>query len=236
MTVSSSVGQQFTIDRIVRMAYRRAGLKNVQGSPSTAEASHAREELELIVDSLSNRGVYANAVTFEDVTCTAGVASYTLPATVVDVVGDGQVVAEGQDPDDADGGTRIRQIRREEWHHISGKSAQGRPTLFYTNRVNRLVSVTVWPKPDSAQVIRFQAHRRLADVQDGTATLDLEDFWLNYLVAALAAVLAESHSLPTPVVQDKRAAAEKLLLEARRQANQRPNIDVVVAHQSRRGR
>ena len=69
--------------------------------------------------------------------------------------------------------------------------------------------------------------RRLADTLDANATLDLHEYWYDYVVYSLAARIAESHG------HDRKAAqlsgsAEAAFREGRREAGENQDTQAVI--------
>lgn len=196
MTVSTSIGREFDVGDLVAMAYKLAGLINIGQTPSTQQYSYARQLLETIVDALQSEGVNAHAKGFDTVALTAGTYKYSLAATSLDVTGPGMYIAADEtDLERASGETPVTQITSDQWQLTSSKSAEGRPTLYYAYRVTAPVQVWVWPIPDEAGHIRFQVHRKLADIDSNNVTLDLEYYWDQYVLWELAHQLAVTSSL-----------------------------------------
>lgn len=191
MTVMSTTSKEFTIDEIVRLAYRRAGLLEVHETLDEQRASAGRDQLQLIVHELEAEGLYARCLTTELVTLTSGTFTYSLTSAVVDVQGDGEYIAASEtDVTKASAETRVQMVSFERWHQISAKSAQARPTHYAARRNGSVVTVNLWPIPTEAGRIRFPVWRKLADTTDGTATVDLARQWVSYLVLRLGRDLA----------------------------------------------
>lgn len=195
MTISSSTGRQRSINQVCTMALKRAGLLEMTQTPREEVLRHARDSLETIIDALAAEGIQARATTFENLTLESGTYKYTLPSDVLDVIGDGMYIGPNQDVDKADGELLVKWISADEWHTISPKGAEGSPLRMYVHRELDDVQVWFWPIPDEAGTVRLMVQRELADVDDGAATLDLQNYWINYLVFELAHHLAEDATL-----------------------------------------
>lgn len=235
MTVSSDRGNQVTVDQLILRAYKRAGQINIgQGTASPQwleKAQFGREELDTILDELQTEGVYARSVVFYNLSLTEDTYIYSMPATALDVVGDGMYIPESEtDLTKAQGETVVKQTDRETWHRNSAKNAKSRPNLFWTDRQTTPISVRLWPIPDEAGTIRFQIHQKLADTLEGDATLELLPYWDQYLIYALATVIAETSSLPAPTCSYLNKRAEQKKQRARAFANQRPGNVTHLTH------
>lgn len=223
MTVSTSQGRQFTINKHVMMAMRYAGLLGIKQTPSEEEYQHGRDQMQLVINQLEAEGAPARTTGFLDVTMVGDTFEYTLPASVLDVLDPGMYVDEtnSANPDRADGETRINLITQQAYTQLTGKSAKGRPYQMYADRAGDQVVIVFWPIPDtSGAIARLFVHRFFHDTDDGDATLDLKRYWTPFLHAALAQRLAQSASL------DQRAQkfgveAQGFLLKAKMKANER---------------
>lgn len=228
MTVSSSVGRTWTVNKLVDRAYKFAGLVNVGGNANESELKGGREFLEDILDALSAESQQVHALDFEDVTITAAQVTaetykFAMPARVLDLLDPAMYIpANESDIERADGETTMRLISMNEWHRSGTKSAKGTPTRFYAHRSNttNILEAWVWPIPDEQGTMRFKIQRHLADSDDGTATLDLQNYWMDYLKVRLAADLAQASSLKS--AQGLYARARLELSKAKGKANERP--------------
>jgi hypothetical protein len=165
-----------TIDDIVTMAYRRAGVLNVQQSPTTTQASVARQVLSVLVTALESEGIAMRAVQPGYVLLATGQNLYTLPETVIDCLGNGAYIdpTVSQVPFQASSETPVIKMDRETYQNMSSKSAQSRPTMYYFARNAPLSTLYLWPTPSASENggrIRFQYHQLRPDVTDGTKTM-----------------------------------------------------------------
>ncbi len=195
MTVSTSVGRQFTINQIVSLAYKHAGLVNIEQEPSPEQAEFARKCLELIVDQVGASRNLMRVQDFYNLTLVEDQILYTLPNSILEVKDYGAYIEPGETLDRANGETVLRKETQDVYQRISAKGAKGRPTIFYADRSGDDVKVFMWPIPDRAGTVRFQIGRKLADTDDGNATFDLQPHWMPYLRAALARDLCRANSL-----------------------------------------
>jgi len=228
----STSTRELTINTIVRRAYQLAGLMNPgegEGSAQFKEkAAMARDFLELIVDDLQTEGIFVRSVDFYTLTLVKGQEEYTLPLDTLDLHGSAMYL----DPNQTTGETMVTMIPRESYQRLSNKTAQGRPYLYYPNKVDSKVEVFLWPVPDQAGTIRFQRRRLLADNTDGNATIDLERYWAKYIVWELAHHLATASSLEPNRCGYLANKAEKALKKAKGYARQRPPTFIHLTHSS----
>lgn len=230
-----------TIDTIVASAYRRAGLLNVQQSPSTAQGSVAREQLNILADALESEGVFMRSVQFGYVTLVTGQNVYTLPESVLDVVGNGSYISPTQPttPFQANSETPVIKKDRDTYQQISSKGARSQPTLYYFAREAPQGSLYLWPTPSAAESagrIRFQYHQTRPDMTDGSLTMPFERYWAEYFIWALAHRLAVDNSLPLDRVSmlDQNAAVKKEY--AKGYSKQNVGMQAVISHRTGYGR
>lgn len=197
MTIGTTFTRELNVTKVCLSAFRLAGLMPAEagatGSMWDRRTPFAKDLLQSILDELQTEGVFARSVSLISVQLTAGTYIYDLPDTVFDLIEDGAYISPSEtDPTKASSELPVMQRDRETWQGLSAKSATSRPTIFWCDRVANPIQVRLWPIPDESGIIRFQAHRLLADVTDGNATVDLERFWQQYLIWELGHQLAIS--------------------------------------------
>lgn len=233
MTIMATAGTELTIDQLALLSYQMAGLlEESQTLADVNNGSLARRLLGTIVSELQAGGIIARAVGFVTQTLTSGTSSYTMSSGVIDVFGDAMYIPAGQTVSAADSELVVTQISRDQWHTISAKSSEGQPTQYYCHRETTPPVVRLWPIPDEAGTIRFQAHRHLADASSGSATLDLEKYWESYILHRLAQLLAESKSMPGDKIARLRNEANRMKAEAKAMSKGRTNEQMVVSHRT----
>lgn len=232
MTVSSSVGRQWTIGQLITRAYRYAGLVELSMEPRPDQVRYAQGLLEDILDELdADTSVSARTVEMVNVTLIPGTFEYLVDAKYIDLVSPGMYIdPSNTDTTKAEGETPVEVVSREEWQRYSTKAATGRVYKVWNDRVGDQMKLVLWPIPDEAATIRFQMVRELADVNNTTATFDLRNYWMTYLRTKLAALLARSGSLPQ--AGDLFAEAEQAYRKAKSFANQRPDNQIYMSHQT----
>lgn len=224
-----------SIDDIVAMAYRRAGLLNAQQAPTTVQGGVARQVLSVLVTALEAEGIAMRAVQPGYVALVEGQNLYTLPENVIDCVGNGAYIdpTVSQVPFQASSETPVIKTERDIYQNLSSKSAQSRPTLYYFARQAPLGTLYVWPTPSATEAggqIRFQFHQLRPDVMDGTKTVPFERYWDEYFVYALAGRLAVDNSMSLDRVGylDQMAAAKKDT--AKGYSKQNVNMQATINH------
>ena len=231
MTVSASINREMTVGTVWQRAYQVAGLYEASQSIRDADKSLAKDLSEGIIDQLPLYGAVSRQKTFDTITCTSGTYRYDMATTTADVIGNGQYIAASvSDITKASGETLVEQVDIETWHRISGKNATGRPNIFFTNRVATTVAAWLWPIPTEAGRIRFLVQRHLADMNNENSTMDLETYWTDYVIWALAAQLAEAKSIPGSKVDRLKQEARVMLVKARSFSNPHTPNQMYYAH------
>ncbi len=237
MTVSTSSTFTFSIGQIVTMAYRGAALLTAYQSPTLQQTGVALDEFERIVNSTQAKGLFARTVDFYNLQpLVENQFVYTVPLNILDVVGAGMYIDLTQtDISRASAETQVLPMSRETWQELSGKGAQGRPTMYYPHRVSDQVQIYIWPLPSAVEAggaIRFQIHRYRADVRDPSATTDYERFWVDWLTSELSARLAKANGMSIQRIQLLMADAASKLRDCRGMSNQRVSQQFVPRHRA----
>ena len=223
-----------SIDDVVAMAYRRAGLLNVQQSPDIVQGGVARQILSTIVTALQAEGIAMRAVQPGYVLLVAGQNLYSLPETVIDCVGNGAYIdpTQSQVPFQASSETPVIKKDRDTFQNLASKSSESRPTIYYFAREAPLGTLYLWPTPSASEAggrIRFNFHNLRPDVVNGGMTLPFERYWDEYFVYALAGRLALDNSMALDRVGylDQLAAAKKDICKgySKQSVNMRATID-----------
>jgi hypothetical protein len=202
---------KFTVEKLVRLAYRRAGLLELTQTLTQPQLAAGVELLETILHEMPTYGFFARMEAFHELVLTEGVYRYLLPNTVLDVA-EGALIAPDQEVDRAAGETRVSLISKAQWHALSAKSALGHPTLFFPDRVADIIEVFLWPIPhQTGATIRFLVQRQLSDDLVTTSAIDLETSWDGWVIERLAADLAGASSLDTKAMTLSASAQEKLV-------------------------
>jgi hypothetical protein len=233
MTASTTRATQRTVAQLIENAYRVAGLMSIEEGTGNQnwpqKLSFGMTLLDTLLDEVQVYGVYARQTILEDTSLTEDDYTYTMNDYVLDIVGDGMYIdADQTDLTKASGETVVRQIRREEWHRISSKDAKGRPSLFFYDRA--LQEAKIWPIPDEDGTIRFQIYRFMSDAYEGGATLELRQYWDQYLIWELAHQLATSGQLSVERCSYLNKRSKEKKDYARAWANQHPDVQVQIEH------
>lgn len=185
--------------RLIEKALRRCGINPASATVETLDT--AREDLFMLMMSLSNRGLNLWCVDQQTVQLVAGQATYPLPAGTLDVL---NVLL--QTPQDG-GGWRdfpLSAYNRDEYASLPNKSqASTRPTCYWFEKL-RVPQLTLWPVPsdDTRRLLVFR-HRQIQDVGALTEELEIPSRWLEAVCWQLALRLA----FELPEVKPDRVAA-----------------------------
>lgn len=238
MTISTSRNDELSVDQVCTSALQLAGLNPAGQTPQAREIGQARLFLDTVLKELQTAGRFGRSVTFYNLTLVAGTYKYALPADVLEMVGDTMFIPVGEDVEKAAGETLVQQQSRDAWQRNSAKDAVSQPTLYFFNKAQIPPEVWVWPIPDAANAgtLRVQYHRLTADTFEGASTVDLRQFWVKYLVYAVAEMLAEAGTLGSEKISRLHERAEQYLRKARGRANQGVDMQMSVAHGSGRRR
>ncbi len=229
MTIQPSRTNELTVDQLCIQALELSNVTSPTQVPQPAQLAQARGFLGNILKEQQAGGQFARAVTFIEVTMVTGTYKYDLPTDTLDLVGDGMYIpASETDLTKASGETIVQEQTRQSWQVNSAKNATGQPTLYFINRAELPNEVWLWPVPDEAGTIRFQQHQLISDVSDGSATIDLKQFWMQYCVYKLAEMLAEAASFPRDKISALRKYAKEYLRTAKGRANQAVNFNMQV--------
>ncbi len=231
MTVSTTRGTELNIDQILTDALMQAGLL-MPGQPAQeSDLGFARRRLDSTVAELQTDGVFAKSVQFYELTLVAGTSLYDLPPDILDLVGDAAYIDATQtSTENASGETPLTGISRGEWQALSAKGAEGRPTMYYLNRSTSPMGIRLWPIPDEAGTVRFQAHYYFADSLTGSNTVDLRKFWAEYLVWQLAHNMAVAKGFPVQRCGYLKGRADDFRKRARRFAKHGKGFQMRLDH------
>jgi hypothetical protein len=201
MTISITRGTELTINELILTAYQLIGIMpTAHGTDDpnwTADSMFAKRLLDTIIDELQTEGNAVRSVVMYNLPLVIGTYTYSMPATCLDVIGDGAYIAASQtDLTKATGETVVEAMDRAQWQRISSKSSTGRTSRYWANAETSPLEVRLWPIPDEAGHVRLQLVQLYADTLDGAATVELQQYWIQYLIWELGAQLAVPKGLP----------------------------------------
>jgi hypothetical protein len=187
VTIATTSGSELTIAQHISLAYRTIGILEASQLPSEADYTLGKQHLQNLVNGLERWGIFARAVELYTLELTEELADYSLPSRITDMVGTAMYRPEDGD---GDAETPVTQMTREQYQMLGLRGSTGLPTRYWVDLNAR--SLHLWLAPDEAGSVRFQARVRVADVKDIAATLDLEQYWDEWINQALGAKLALS--------------------------------------------
>jgi len=184
--------------QLIEKALRRCGINPASATVETLDT--AREDLFMLMMSLSNRGLNLWCIDQQIIPLVAGQATYVLPDGTLDVLN-----ALIQTP--SEDGWRdfpLSAYNRDDYANLPNKSQQStRPTCYWFEKLIR-PQVTLWPVPndDTRRLLVFR-YRQIQDVGALTEELEIPSRWLEAVCWQLALRLA----FELPEVKPERLAA-----------------------------
>lgn len=203
MVASALPSTPISINTLILLAYKRAGLLPVEaklsGANMTPKLEHGRQLLDLIMDGLATSGFIARTTSFYNLTLIANTASYVLPDSILDVYEDASMGSAG---------LACKQIDLSTWQTLSTATGST-PQLYVAMRHGATVELRLWPTPSEAGVLRLKTVRLLGDNSDGDLTPDLHRYWFDALIWCLAYYVAVDSSMPQGKVDFLAGMAEQ---------------------------
>ena len=214
MTQASTPSTPISINTLILLAYKRAGVLPVEarlsGANMVPKLEHGRQTLDLIIDGLATEGFMARTTAFYDLPIVAGESQYTLPDSILDVFEDAMFVpSENLDTKFTAGELVCKQMDLATWQLLTTKgSTSTRPQLYVALRSGATVELRFWPVPSAAGTMRLKTARLLGSSSDGTKSPDLQRYWHDAIVWCLAYYLAIDSSMPAEKIGMLQALAE----------------------------
>lgn len=205
MLPSTTPSTPLSINQLVLLSYKRAGILPVEaridGANMTPKLEHGRLLLDTILDALSADGFIARTLEVYDLPLVAGQPSYSLPEHILDAYGDAMVVVtelEDFDPNRTNGELAVKQVDVATWLAITNKEMESsRPQLYVSFRDRATAQVKLWPIPSDNAVLRLKVIRLFGSNKEGQRPIDLQRYWQDAIVWMLAYYLATDSSMPT---------------------------------------
>lgn len=219
MATSGTATFNLDIADLIEEAYERAGLELRTGYAFRT----ARRSLNIISAEWANRGL--NLWTIEEASqaLTTGVATYTLPADIVDVIEMVVRINNGSNNTDY----TLDRIGVGDYASLPNKATQGRPVQFYVERT-LAPQFTLWPVPQSTSFsIRYWYMRRIEDATAGSNTMDVPVRFVPCLCSALAYHIALKNPEATPRLQMLKADYDEQWALASTEDRDRANLRLV---------
>jgi len=171
MATSNSRDFDLDVSDIIEEAYERCGLEVRTGY----DARTARRSMNLMFADWANRGVNLWTVRQATTTLTAGQATVTLGADVVDLL---EVVIRRSNTD-----FTMSKISRSNYLSQPSKTTEGRPSQYFFNR-QITPEITLWPTPENStdQLIYYYVRR----IEDADALVNTTELPFRFLPCAAA--------------------------------------------------
>lgn len=178
MATSGTATFNPTILTIIEEAFERAGTEMRSGN----DVRSARRTLDIMMSEWANRGINLWTLESASISLVAGTATYSLPATTVDILD--FVIRQGTGTSQID--YQMERIGVGGFSAITTKNTTGRPLQVYVQR-GLTPQITVWPVPDvSTYSFIYWGLTRIEDTGQATNTMDIPHRFLPALVAGLA--------------------------------------------------
>lgn len=226
MAIASAPSTPISINMLILLAYKRAGVLPVEarlsGPNLVPKLEHGRQTLDLILDGLATEGFIARTTDFYDLPIVAGELQYTLPDTILDVFEDAMFVpSTNNDTKYTTGELVCTQVDTSTWQTLTNKgSTSPRPTLYAAFRTGATVVLRFWPAPSAAGTMRLKTVRLLGNSDDGTKSPDLQRYWHDAIIWYLAYYIAIDSSMPgdkiamlQSIAEDKKRACVRYSFE-----------------------
>ncbi len=212
MATSGTIGNtKVSTAKFIEKAIRRCGLSPASITAETNDI--AREDLFMLIMSLSSRGLNLWCIDVKEIPLVAGQATYVLPTGTIDVlnlllatpVGDGTF---SEIP--------VMPINRDDFANLPRKSTQSAvPVNYYFEKLVE-PQITLWPVPnDDTKHLNLYRYRQIQDVGDLTDELELPARWLEAVCWQLALRLAfELPNVSADRVTLVKQMADSMVIEA----------------------
>lgn len=213
IVANSSPSTPISINALVLLAYKRAGLLPVEATLASANViprlEHGRQLLDITLDELVTEGFNARTTSFYELPIVAGQEVYTLPDSLLDVYEDAMFIPEDSHPTQTTGELVCKQVDMATWQLLTNKGSPSmRPSLYVAFRQGATVQLKFWPVPSDAGTMRLKTVRLLGGNSDGTKNPDLQRHWYGALIWCLAYDIAMDSSLPSDKTDRLIAKAE----------------------------
>jgi hypothetical protein len=191
MATSGTTSFDLQIDDIIEEAYERCGLRTNSGN----DIRSARRSLNLLFSEWGNRGVHLWKVQLNEQQLTAGVATYTVPTNVNDVL-EAYISSTAQAADGpATNDIALTKIDRSAYSALPNKLATGQPSQYYVDRqIDPTISLYVAPDASTYTYLKFYSINRIEDAGSFTDTTDVAYRFLPCMCSGLAFYLAQKRA------------------------------------------
>lgn len=211
---------QLNADAFTKQALQLCGLITLGRQPNYSMLQDARDMFSTMLKSLQSRGVTLTQAVASTLTLTAGTASYSLPADVIDVEFPTTVQITGSDTE-----TWVEKMIYADWRVISDKTTQGTPTRAYVEKLSTC-TVKFWSVPEQGYTWNYRAIKLLPDMSSGSTEPGLTQRWMAALVWRLAYWLAHAYNLPMQKRIELKNVADEEQAVVMGQENERGDLNL----------
>jgi hypothetical protein len=200
MALSGSTDFSMTAGELIASVLKLFGI-GLNGESATAqETNDALEDLNLLVKSLTTKGLKLWLRKNEIITLTAAKKNYTLGAAG-DVVMDRPLeIVSAFRRDTAGNDTIMTIFSRDEYRMLSTEASEGPPINIYFDPQLTTSEINIWPVPTTADAAEFTIHldyrKPVDDLDTTTDDLEFPAEWLKPLKWNLAKEAMMSYDLP----------------------------------------
>ena len=171
------------VDDIIEAALEPLGGEHQSG----IDTAKARRTLNLVLIQLQNKNIPLNKLDTLDLPLVQGTATYTLDASVNDVLNCTLSVPNSSP-------TTFIPLDRygmQRYNTIPNKTVQNRPNTFMTQRLNNAVTITFWPVPNlGTYTAKMVVAKRIEDITASYQKVDLNSRFYPLLIKWLTYELA----------------------------------------------
>jgi len=220
MALSGSSDFSMTAGEIIASVLKLFGI-GLNGESATAqETNDALEDLNILVKSLTTKGLKLFLRNNEIITLIADKKNYTLGATG-DVVMDRPVEVIGAFRRDTQGNdVPLTVFSRDEYRMLSDEDSEGPPINIYFDPQLTNSEINIWPVPTATDAAEYTIHldyrKPVDDLDTTTDDLEFPQEWLRPLKWNLAKEAMISYDIPESRQRRIEKYAKESLIDAER--------------------
>lgn len=183
--------------RLVELALTDVSAIGPGRQPTPEQRRHAGIILSALASSLSTKGILRWRLARRDLTLTAGVGTYTLPADVWDI----DEPVNYRDSSTDQGRRPLYPLSMEDYRVLSNREVQSTPSQYMIEKVigtdGEVANITFFPFPNlTGALVEYPAILKVRDYKTDANTGDFPAKWLRALRYGLALDLAATYKLP----------------------------------------
>lgn len=186
-----------TVNEIILLAFQQATLLPMEATLRSAnmvpKLEGGRRRLDIILTALPREGFVARTQVQHYLRIEAGISEYKLPGNFLDMSGHAMFIqgTDNVEGEHSDSELLVPQVDIDTWHLQSGKGTESStPTMYAVFADGGQIKIKLWPTPSEQGLLRCKCTRLLGAVGNGKDAPDLQLYWQDWLVYALAGELA----------------------------------------------